>query len=133
MLQMRFRQANVARPTQVKRAHPLGEGAFNARPQRVLRLKLCRGLAVPRRLEGLMVDLGPDRERARFGFRAGTGGPHHTRPAVFVGKANLDHLLARHVPVRLPLPTLFALWTRGCVSLPVDRKGAIFMASALPS
>jgi hypothetical protein len=53
MLQMGFRQANVARPPSVKRAHALGEGAFNARPQRVLLFahlimvnpRLCR--AVP--------------------------------------------------------------------------------------
>ena len=124
---MRFRQANGARPTSVKRAHSLGECTFNAGPQRVLLLKLCRGLAVPRRLEGFMVDLGPDGERARFGFRAGTGATHRTRPAVFVGKANLDHLLAGHVPVGLPLPTLFALWTRGRVGLPVDGKGAMLI------
>jgi len=32
MLEMGLRQANVACPTQVKRTHPLGEGAFNASP-----------------------------------------------------------------------------------------------------
>src|SRR4029453_18994062 len=103
------------------------------RPQCVLLLKLCRGLAVPRRLEGFMVDLGPDGERARFGFRAGTGRPHRTSPAVFLCKADLDYLLPSDINVGLPLPTLFALWTRGCVGLPVFLKGAILIASALPS
>src|SRR5262249_29859089 len=82
--------------------------------------------------EGFMVDLGPDGEGPGFGFRTGTGRTHCTRAAVFVGKANLDHLLASDINVGLPLPTLFALWTRGCVGLPVNRKGAILIASTLP-
>src|SRR4030095_11429086 len=101
MLQMGFRQANVARPTQAKRAHPLGEGAFNTSPQCLLLSQLCRGLAVPRRLEGFMVDLGPDGKRARFGFRAGTGRPHRTSPAVFLCKADLDYLLPSDINVGL--------------------------------
>jgi hypothetical protein len=88
-LQRRVRQANGARPTSVKRAPAWGEGPCPAGPQRVVLLTRCRGLAVPRRLAGFMVDLGPDGARARFGCRAGTGGTHRTRPAVCVGQAQL--------------------------------------------
>jgi hypothetical protein len=83
-----------------------------------------------------MVDLGPDGQRAGFCLCARTGRARHTGPAIFVCKANLDHLLPRDITVGLPLPTVLALRTRRRVGLPVDRKGAIVIArsfSGLPA
>ena len=87
---------------------------------------------VPRRLKGLMVDLRPDGERAGFGMRAGTDRTHWTRLTVFFRKADLDHLLPRHIRVGLPLPALLALGTRRRVGLPVDEKGAMVLPRPLP-
>ena len=105
---------------QVEGTYPLGQGAFNASPVRIELLEFLGRLVWARGLPGLMVDLCPDGAGPRFGLRADLGRTHWTRLTVFFCKADLDHVLPRHIVVGLPLPTLFALWTRGRVRLPPE-------------
>jgi hypothetical protein len=59
MLQMRFRQTNVARPAHAKRTDPLGEGAFNPGSSCILVLKFGGELTFTPALESFMVQLRP--------------------------------------------------------------------------
>src|SRR5687767_9181846 len=120
MLQMRFRQTYVSRPTHAKRTHPLGEGAFNTGSSCILVLKFGGELTFTHSLEGFMVQLGPHEQGTGLGFCSGTGGPYLTGPTVLWRKADLDHLLTGPVALRMPFGTPFASWARRGAGSPVD-------------
>src|SRR5919202_781621 len=111
VLQVRLRLPDIPTTPQPKRAHPLRQRSFHARPQRVLRLKLRRLLARPRRLQGRLLLLRAQREApaplpARRTLRL-----HGTPPALLVPEVHADHrrpiLVGRFPPPLAGLP----LWT----------------------
>ena len=106
MLQMRFRQTNVARPAHAKRTHSLGDGAFNTGSSGILFLKVGGELTFTHGLESFVVQLWP----------------HFTGLTVLLRKADLDHLLTCPVAVRMPFGTLFASWTHRSSRRPIDSK-----------
>ena len=61
---MRPREAEISTPAEIKAPDPLREATLHPRPQRILGFELRCLLALPRRLERLMVDLWADRELA---------------------------------------------------------------------
>lgn len=61
---MRAHQAQIPTPAEIEASAPLRETAFHSRSQGILCGELRRLLALPRRLEGLVVGLQPDRELA---------------------------------------------------------------------
>jgi hypothetical protein len=64
LLEVRARQAKVSTPAEVKVPDPLRQAALHPCPQRILGFELRSLLALPRRLERLMVGLWADRELA---------------------------------------------------------------------
>jgi hypothetical protein len=84
LLEVRARQAQGATPAEINAPDPLREATLHPCPQRILGFARRCPLALPRRLERLMVDLWADRElaggclggsaRSADGTRA-TGGP----------------------------------------------------------
>jgi hypothetical protein len=68
LLEVRARQAKVATPAELNAPDPLREATLHACPQRILGFELRGALALPRRLERLMVDLWADRELAGGGL-----------------------------------------------------------------
>jgi hypothetical protein len=65
LLEVRARQAQVPTPTEINAPNALRQAALHPCPQGVLGVELRGPLALPRRLERLMVDLWADRELAR--------------------------------------------------------------------
>jgi hypothetical protein len=61
---MRARQADVPTPAQIEAPDPSGEATLDPRPQRVLGFELRGLLALPCRLERLVVGLRADRQLA---------------------------------------------------------------------
>jgi hypothetical protein len=64
LLEVRARSAKVSTPAEVKAPDPLREATLHPCPQRILGFELRGPLALPRRLERLMVDWWADRELA---------------------------------------------------------------------
>jgi hypothetical protein len=61
---VRARHPQVSTPAEIKAPDPLREATLHPCPQRILGFELRCPLALPRRLERLMVDLWADRELA---------------------------------------------------------------------
>ena len=64
LLQVCTRQTNVPTSAEIKTPYPLGQRTLYPRPERIRRFELRRLLALPRRLERLVVHLGLHRELA---------------------------------------------------------------------
>ena len=64
LLEVRARQTDRATLPYIQAPHRLGARTFHTGPQRILRAELRRRLALPRRLERLVVPLGLHRELA---------------------------------------------------------------------
>ena len=64
MLEVRLVQATVARASQAKGPHPLGQGAFDPRSALLVLLALVTGIPGPGRLECLVLGLGGQPETA---------------------------------------------------------------------
>jgi hypothetical protein len=64
LLEVRARSAKVATPAEINAPDPWREATLHACPQRIRGFERRRPLALPRRLERLMVDLWADRELA---------------------------------------------------------------------
>jgi hypothetical protein len=82
---VRPHQANIPTPAEVEAPEPLRQAALHPGSQRVLGFELRRLLALPCRLERLMVGLQPDGELARSRSGGGarlTGGTGATRGPV---------------------------------------------------
>jgi hypothetical protein len=69
LLEVRAREAKGSTLAEIKAPDPLRQAAIDTRPQRILRCELRRLLALPRRLERLMMGLRPDGELAGSRFR----------------------------------------------------------------
>jgi hypothetical protein len=62
LLEVRAREAKVSTPAAINAPDPLREATLHPCPQRILGFEPRCPLALPRRLERLMVDLWADRE-----------------------------------------------------------------------
>src|SRR5579883_3257698 len=121
MLQMGLGRADVAGPTQITAAHPLGDGALHARAHVVVLLERRAGLELARGLQGEVLLLGADAEPATVagGGAAGALRAHLAGPA---GELDVDHLLAAAVLTRRPADAGVPGRTDGALLLPVDHK-----------
>ena len=92
VLQVSFHLADVAGTTQPMGADPFGQRPLNARTLRILSGILRRGVARTRRLQRVLVLLGPHGQGAPL--RPRTVHPVRTRVAIFPRKFHLYHLIA---------------------------------------
>ena len=98
MLEVGFRLPDVSRTAQPISAGPLGQRPLNARALGILVRIFRRGFACARRLQRAIVLLTPHRNGAPF--RPCAVHPVGTRLAIFPGKFDLHHLIARiHPPL----------------------------------
>jgi hypothetical protein len=80
LLEVRAREAQIATPAQIKTSHPLREATLNPGTQGILRGERGRLLALPRRLQRLVVGLQRDGKLAGGSSRRGTGRARGARP-----------------------------------------------------
>jgi hypothetical protein len=106
---MRARDAQIATLAQIAASYAWREATFNARSQGILCGALRRRLALPRRLERLVVGLPPDGELARCSF--GWGARLANRAGATGRAVGAMHLIAH--PLGVPLTTIARLEVRG--------------------
>jgi hypothetical protein len=117
------RQPQIPTPAEIKTSYSLRETALHPRPQGVLSFELGRLLALPCRLECLMVRLQPDGELPWGVLRGGarpTGGTRATRGSV---ESDANHGIARDIVSRPPIDAGMPMGTVRLLGLPIDDKG----------
>ena len=132
LLEVRARQADVPTPAQINAPAPLGEATFDTRPQRVLGFERRRLLALPCRLERLMVDLWADRQLAGSHVCGGAGPAGGTGATGGPVKPDANHGIPRYISPRPPVDTGIALGTGCLLGLPIDDKGLEVIAFPFP-
>jgi hypothetical protein len=123
LLEVRAPQPDVATPAQIKAPRAWREATLDARSQGILGFELGGLLPLAGGLDGLMVELGADRELAWSAFRRGarrTGGTRATGGPV---KPDADDRIARDLAARSPIDAGLALGTVRVLGLPMQHKG----------
>jgi hypothetical protein len=130
LLEVRTCQADGPTPAEIEAPDPLRQATLHSSPQRIRRCERRRLLALPCRLERLMVDLGADRQLAGSRVRQGAdpaGGTHATGGPV---NADANDRIPRHIVPRPPVDTGMALGTVRLLGLPIQHKGLEVIALA---
>jgi hypothetical protein len=89
MLQMRFRQSDVARSAQVKGARALRDSAFNVRTRLVALFEFLSGLALTGSLQRLVLGLWFEVNCADLAFSFSAPVATHTADTILMIKLNL--------------------------------------------
>src|SRR4029450_3398034 len=110
VLQMRFREPPIPRAAEAKRAHPLGERAFDPCAASVLPLTLFTRIPGLGGVQGLVLRLWVEFEGTRvWGLRVRTYRTLRTGPAVLRAEAHLDKGMVRGADALRPTHGCFAL------------------------
>src|SRR5688572_15010621 len=117
-------QPDIAGASQAGTAGPARDGAFNAGAAGILRLKYLCVFPLPSRLEGLILWLGPDGQRAPRVtlLRADALGYVVTAPAIFGRELHLDDGIPAIIDGRRPADTHLAGRTACVLLVPIDRE-----------
>jgi hypothetical protein len=133
LLEGRAREAKIPTLAKIKASYPLRETALNSHTQGILCGERRCLLALPRRLERLVVGLQPDGELAWGSSRRGTrlaGGARVTRGPV---EPEADDRVARDIMSRPPIDARMALGTVRLLGVPIDDTGLQVIALVRPS
>ena len=120
---MRARQPQVATPAEIKAPGPLREATLHPGPQRILGFELRGPLALPRRLERLMVGLQPDRKLAGSILRPRTYWTGRTAAEGGLIKPDAHDGSTGTIPARGPPDNGVRWGTAYLVCLPSDHTG----------
>ena len=120
MLDLRFRESNIPRPTDAAAPDRLRDGAFNADPLCILRRKGAGSLTRPALLECIMVRSRTHRDRATLPI--GTQRSLCTALAIPAGEFDHNRLIIARIDRWHPTAARLAGRTGHLLGLPIDRK-----------
>jgi hypothetical protein len=121
-------QPDVSTVAQIKASRALREATLHPGPQGISGFERRRLLALPRRLDGLVVDLRPDGELPRGIFRRGARPTGRTRATGRSVKPNANHGIARDIMSRPPVDAGLALRTARLLGVLIQDKGLQIVA-----